>query len=351
MAEARCYAEIFDTRGDGLKCVRFESGVVGVVDERDTVIYSTDKFRHIVFVKEDFVKLRTTKAEMLHDPELRYMLREEGCSSPHIFYVDLKSCQIFGSMPKLHRYGDFELLFLREHMFTRTNPCYTTDTNPSFITPTRNGLVLQLPYEGTPEPVITRKLFYRHKLYYKCLIKGEEDRLFWFETFFEDESVMVMDDAGLHYYVRMDNKTGKAIWRELGIIGNYADMSMMNMTVNDINAEVRNRMLCDKEEEQKAAARNRKKTLSAMTSVEPFQIGNKWGLKHDGRIIVPPTYRTIHPPMGKYCAVEAYPGIWGVISVDGRVEIEPRYEGVKLRPDGTVELTVYGDKVVKKKLL
>ena len=53
--------------------------------------------------------------------------------------------------------------------------------------------------------------------------------------------------------------------------------------------------------------------------------------------------------MGKYCAVEKYPGIWGVIAVDGKVEIEAKYEGVEIRPDGTVELTgVNGKKVVKR---
>ena len=54
-------AEIFDTREDGLKCVRFESGQVGVVDERGEVVYQIDKCRHIEFAEHDFVKLRTTK--------------------------------------------------------------------------------------------------------------------------------------------------------------------------------------------------------------------------------------------------------------------------------------------------
>ena len=86
-----------------------------------------------------------------------------------------------------------------------------------------------------------------------------------------------------------------------------------------------------------------------MTDVVPFKIGNKWGLKHKGRIVVPSIYRSIDAPVGKYCAVEAYPGIWGVIAVDGKVEIEPRYEKVEIRPDGTVELTgINGKKVVKK---
>ena len=39
-----------------------------------------------------------------------------------------------------------------------------------------------------------------------------------------------------------------------------------------------------------------------------------------------------------------------MIAVDGKVEIEPRYEKVEIRPDGTVELTVVKGKTVVKRL-
>ena len=348
MTDGNGIAEVFDTRKDGLRCVRFESGGVGVVDERGRVMYHADKFKHIVFVENDLVKLRTTKDEVLRNPELRYMLRDENCSCIHIFYVDLRSGQMFGSMPELRRYGDFEVLFIREHMFTRTKPCYSSDTHPSFVRSSRHGLYLEFVADDGTEKDVFQKLLYKQPLYNKCLIKGDEERTYWLEVKFEDESVVVMDDEGMHHYVRLDKKTDKVVWRELGRTGNSAEKSVVNMAVNDIKVEVRNRMLREKEDERKAAARNRQKRLDDMTDVVPFKIGNKWGLKHKGRIVVPSIYRSIDAPVGKYCAVEAYPGIWGVIAVDGKVEIEPRYEKVEIRPDGTVELTgVNGKKVVK----
>ena len=350
MTDGNGIAEVFDTRKDGLRCVRFESGGVGVVDERGRVMYHADKFKHIVFVEHDFVKLRTTKDEVLRNPELRYMLRDENCSCIHIFYVDLRSGQMFGSMPELRRYGDFEVLFIREHMFTRTKPCYRTDTHPSFVRSSRNGLYLEFVADDGTEKDVFQKLLYRQPLYNKCLIKGDEERTYWLEVVMDDESVVVMDDEGMHHYVRLDKKTDKVVWRELGRTGNSAEKSVVNMAVNDIKVEVRNRMQRDKEEEQKAAARYRQKRLDDMTGGVPFQIGGKWGLKQNGRIVVPATYRTIQAPVGKYCAVEKYPGIWGVIAVDGKVEIEAKYEGVEIRPDGTVELTVGKGKIKKLKI-
>ena len=69
-------AEIFDTREDGLKCVRFESGEVGVVDVHGKVLFAKRKFRHAEFADHDFVKLRSSRPEVMNNPELRYMLRD-----------------------------------------------------------------------------------------------------------------------------------------------------------------------------------------------------------------------------------------------------------------------------------
>lgn len=351
MDNEKRYIEIFDARDDGLKCVRFESGQVGVVDERGEVVFKADKFKHIEFAENDFVKLRANKIDVLHNPELRYMLRDEECSCTHIFYVDLRSGQMFGSMPEIHRYGGFEVLFIREHMFTRTNPCHSADTHPSFVRTFHNGLFLLFSTDDSPEDDIFRKMLYQQPLYNKCFIKGYEEKVYWVEVIFEDESMMVMDDKGGHYYVRMDMKSGKAVWRELGRTDNSAEISVVNMLIDDIKVEVRDRMLRDKEERQREAAMNRMKRLNDMKDVVPFKIGNKWGLKNGGRIVVAPIYRSMMTPVGKYCAVEVYPGSWGVIAIDGKMEIEPKYEKVEIRTDGTVELTVFHGKTVIKKTL
>lgn len=90
--------------------------------------------------------------------------------------------------------------------------------------------------------------------------------------------------------------------------------------------------------------------MAILVSVEPFQIGNKWGLRSKGRIMVPPIYRNVQSPVGRYSAVETYPGIWGVIAVDGRMEVEVRYEEVVIHTDGTVDLTVRLGKVISMRL-
>ena len=65
MVDENGIAEIFDTREDGLRCVRFVSGEVGVVDVHGKVILQYRQFRHVEFAAHDFVKLRSSKEKVM----------------------------------------------------------------------------------------------------------------------------------------------------------------------------------------------------------------------------------------------------------------------------------------------
>lgn len=79
-------------------------------------------------------------------------------------------------------------------------------------------------------------------------------------------------------------------------------------------------------------------------------MGMKWGLKLGERIVVPPRYRNILPPVGHYCAYEENACQWGVMALDGRVVVEARYQKVSIENNGTVHLTVIPGKVKTIKL-
>ena len=184
-----------------------------------------------------------------------------------------------------------------------------------------------------------------------CLLKDDDSKVYWIlEEYYKDKSVLVMDERGLHIYVWMDWRTGKVTRQELGYVRNEAERALMTLALNDIERDVVARYCEKKAAMTKEEDRIRERKMKSLTSVEPIKIGGKWGLKSNGRMVVPPIYRTIYAPVGKYCAVESCPGIWGVIAIDGKVEVEPRYDGVVIRPDGTVELTVFHGKTVVKRL-
>ena len=73
--------------------------------------------------------------------------------------------------------------------------------------------------------------------------------------------------------------------------------------------------------------------------VELYQAGKKWGVKVDGKVIVPPLYHCIAQPVGAYCAFEEIPRHWGVMTLKGKVIVEAKYEKVEIRDNGIAVVT------------
>ena len=73
--------------------------------------------------------------------------------------------------------------------------------------------------------------------------------------------------------------------------------------------------------------------------VELYQAGKKWGVKVDGRVIVPPLYHSIAQPVGAYCAFEQIPQHWGVMTLKGKVIVDAKYEKVEIRNNGIAVVT------------
>ena len=73
--------------------------------------------------------------------------------------------------------------------------------------------------------------------------------------------------------------------------------------------------------------------------VELYQAGKKWGVKVDGKVIVPPLYYSIAQPVGAYCAFEQIPQHWGIMTLKGKVIVDAKYEKVEIRDNGIAVVT------------
>jgi len=101
---------------------------------------------------------------------------------------------------------------------------------------------------------------------------------------------------------------------------------------------------------ERIQAEKQKERLAQLQNAEPFRANNKWGLRLDGRVIVPPIYRSIKEPVGDYCAVELSPQRWGVIQLDGKLIVDTCYHDVEIGKNGTVSLTIFPGKTMNIKL-
>ena len=73
--------------------------------------------------------------------------------------------------------------------------------------------------------------------------------------------------------------------------------------------------------------------------VELYQAGKKWGVKVDGKVIVPPLYHSIAQPVGAYCAFEEIPRHWGVMTLKGKVIVDARYEKGEIHDNAIAMVT------------
>ena len=327
--------KVLDTRG-ALRCVRFESGNVGVVTTQGKTKLVVGPFQQLSFADNGFLRV--------------FNGRE--------FFIDMKNGELYAQMPEFVHFGDFEIANIGGYLCTRTKKLYEVKAIPAEAWHGKYGLYLSLPYSGEPEEKIKKMMIWTPSRYVVCLLNGDESGVYWKMRVFEDYTLLVMDDQGNYYHVKRSARSRsvarpqrkKAVKVFLGQVKNEADRMMIVHAVREIEEQVADYLKMESAKAKREAEKERELQMATLVSAEPFNIGNKWGLRSKGRIVVPPVYRSVKTPVGRYCAMESYPGIWGVIAVDGKVEVEARYEDVVIHTDGTVDLTVRPGKVITKKL-
>lgn len=323
------YPEVFDVKRYRA-CVRLKSGHVAVVDHKGNVLTKLGKFQRIEFAEHDFVRV----------------VDEPG------FYVDLRSNTIFSYLPEIKRMGSIELLLIGGFIYTRTSPVYGVRGSAPLAHPGRDYLYVSLPCDSLAEQNkwVKRMITDRHRAV--CLLAGDADRYYWLYRELSDGSVVVMDDKAIFYRVVPAVREGKvtAHRKRMVQMKSVADRTMVEEMVGGIEQELAERRRRAEVEVMRQKEQERWERMKQWVGALPFRMGNKWGLKLGERMVVPPLYREISAPVGYYCAVEMLPRQWGVIALDGRVVVEPKFEEVELLPDGSALLTLFKGKTKRVQL-
>lgn len=300
------FTDVFDT-GYGMAAVGMLNKRCGLVDLSGRVVWDKKNCRSMKFIKDDFLLVSLQNGNEV--------------------YVDLHSLRTYDIRPEIKRYGNIELLKVGYLYYSRTKRVYVTGLNiDSFNIPRRDFYLTVFDINVPSGKRAGDVAKYDYKSGYACLLAGDYESFYWLCNTLEDDSIIVRDDDGRYYHV----ENGK----EKRFIGNGSSLECYD--------EIRR--LSEKAKDcvrtlKAAKDMQRLKTLNNSDDAVPFKSGMKWGLKVGGRIIVPPVYRNMMPPVGKYCAVEKYYSQWGIIALDGKVVIEPKYTEVTIRDNGTAILT------------
>ena len=166
-----------------------------------------------------------------------------------------------------------------------------------------------------------------------CFLRGDHTHVYWLCADLYDSGIVVMDSHEDYYYV--DSSLKKTY---IGCNQPKTESENLMVAIPRLGKLVYEREMQrrKKQEEQELLLMQEK---SEAGHVELYQAGKKWGVKVDGKVIVPPLYHSIAQPVGAYCAFEQIPRHWGVMTVKGKVIVDAKYEKVEIRDGGIAVVT------------
>ena len=166
-----------------------------------------------------------------------------------------------------------------------------------------------------------------------CFLRNDYEHVYWLCAVLYGERIVVMDSKEDYYLV--DSSLKKTY---IGCNQPKNKNEDLNFVMPRIGKKYYQEAMLQKKE-MEASELLLLHEKSEAGHVELYQAGKKWGLKVDGKVIVPPLYHHIALPVGAYCAFEQIPRHWGVMTLNGKVIVDAKYEKVEIRDNGIAVLT------------
>ena len=178
-----------------------------------------------------------------------------------------------------------------------------------------------------------------------CFLRNDYEHVYWLCAVLYGERIVVMDSKEDYYLV--DSNLKKTY---IGCNHPKNENEDLNFVMPRLGKKYYHEAMLQKKE-MEANEMLLLHEKSEAGHVELYQAGKKWGVKVDGKVIVPPLYCSIAQPVGAYCAFEEIPRHWGVMTLKGKVIVDAKYEKVEIRDNGIAVVTGITGKTQTIKLL
>ena len=178
-----------------------------------------------------------------------------------------------------------------------------------------------------------------------CFLRNDYEHVYWLCAVLYGERIVVMDSKEDYYLV--DSNLKKTY---IGCNHSKNENEDLNFVMPRLGKKYYHEAMLQKKE-MEANEMLLLHEKSEAGHVELYQAGKKWGVKVDGKVIVPPLYHCIAQPVGAYCAFEEIPRHWGVMTLKGKVIVDAKYEKVEIRDNGIAVVTGITGKTQTIKLL
>ena len=322
------YREFVDCNDD-FAIVKLNDGKMTVVNRQDEQVIEPGNYYDMKFLQGNILSYRPRRKTVCYYDLLARVVIDEDIhakDAPEVITINKWEFVEYNGLFRSRTYEYFALPF-RPSQYDLWNYGYYLIYN--FQRSTASGCQEWIYKEEDGGSM----RMYKENSEKACFLRGDHTHVYWLCADLYDSGIVVMDSHEDYYYVDSNLKKTYIGCNQPKTESENLMVAMPRLGKLVYEREMQRRK---KQEEQELLLMQEK---SEAGHVELYQAGKKWGVKVDGKVIVPPLYHSIAQPVGAYCAFEQIPRHWGVMTLKGKVIVDAKYEKVEIRDNGIAVVT------------
>ena len=322
------YRELVDSRGE-FAIIKLPDGKMTVVNRQGEQVLEPGDYRDMKLLDGNILFYRHRRKEVCYYDLLSGAIIDDG---PNVYDV-----------PKVVTLEGWEFIKYGDVYMSRTNEHFSWPYCPSKYDLFNFGDYLIYRYNYLVNSGCQEWYYYEggNGLMMKatidsnrvCFLRGDYEHVYWKCATLRCGCIVVMDSKQDYYLV--DSYLKKTY---IGCNNPKNENEDLHIVMPRLGKKYYDEMMLQ-EKKKEASEMLLLHEKSEAGHVELYQAGKKWGIKVDGRVVVPPLYRSIAQPVGAYCAFEEIPRYWGIMTLKGKVIVDAKYEKVEIRDGGIAVVT------------
>ena len=322
------YREFVDCNDD-FAIVKLPDGKMTVVNRQGEQVIEPGNYYEMKFLQGNILSYRPRRKTVCYYDLLARVVIDEDIhakDAPEVITINKWEFVEYNGLFRFRTYEYFALPF-RPSQYDLWNCGYYLIYN--FQRSTTSGCQVWIYNENDAGSM----RMYKENSEKACFLRGDHTHVYWLCADLYDSGIVVMDSHEDYYFVDSSLKKTYIGCNQPKTESENLTVAMPRLGKQVYDLEMKRRK---KQEEQELLLLHEK---SEAGNVELYQAGKKWGVKVDGKVIVPPLYCSIAQPVGAYCAFEEIPRHWGVMTLKGKVIVDAKYEKVEIRDNGIAVVT------------
>ena len=327
LMQSLLYREFVDCNDD-FAIVKLPDGKMTVVDRQGEQVLEPGDYHDMKLLKGDILFYRPKRKEVCYIDLLARTVIDDG---PNV-----------SDVPKVVTIKEWEFIEYNGIFMSRTKEEFSLPYRPSQYDFLNCGFYMTLRFghsasgcqvwyhSAGDEGMIRMSSEESNNV---CFLRNDYEHVYWLCANLYGENIVVMDSKQ-HYYL-VDPNLKKTY---IGCNNPKNENEDLAVVMPRLSQKFYNEAMLQKKE-MDANEMLLLHEKSEAGHVELYQAGKKWGVKVDGKVIVPPRYHSISQPVGAYCAFEEIPRHWGVMTLKGKVVVDARYEKVEIHDNGIAMVT------------